>query len=156
MTPTSQILNKFHDKKRKLDYVRITRMLRGEGPMDPQTVRERDEAPGQIAEYQIGERLLEPLEESLRRMDLMSPPPENRRSEGTRVLHNIVSPSNGQRYHHNAPSNRIESVRDLSVSNTIHELHQKLGEIIHSRQMDTNYMESEEKESFDNLNNFLK
>lgn len=30
MQPTSNILNKFHDKKRRIEYVRITRMLKDE------------------------------------------------------------------------------------------------------------------------------
>ena len=80
MMPTTNVLNKYHDKKRRLEYVRVTKMLRDENELKNPSPRPKEKAGAEDKSPIMMDRILDNLEFS--NMYIEQAEPSNNRKSG--------------------------------------------------------------------------
>jgi len=176
MYPIINTLNRYHDKKRRLDYLRITKMLRDQND-DKKAPKGRDVRRSIKSDYiPITDRVLAELELTQSSNIMRSSP--LKKEDLIKVEGNWrADTSNAGKTSNNGSlkayrdklgfainkklmkeaDKTMEQVRDASVSNTLHDLNMKLGEIINKSYSVANFENSEYQanNTISNLDNFL-
>jgi len=168
MLPTTNVLNRYHDNKRRLEYMRITKMFKEEeenqGDKSAQDLK--------LKNYSISDKFLADLDvtdsraESYRQAaskNERNSQPSNDKSPSTTASLKRASISKKLGFDNNVnKKEKIKgrptegSLRENSNSRTLIDLNNKLGEIINSRSYinETNYLESIDQ-TMTNLTSFL-
>lgn len=97
MLPTTNILNKYHDKRRRLEYIRVTNMLREENEKKSPSPKPK-EKPRNDDKPIVIERILDNLEISNTYHDQPKPVKKTERSANNTILPNkntVQKPTNG-------------------------------------------------------------
>jgi len=178
MVPTTNTLNRYHDKKRRLDYLRITKMLKDQNQQKGLTPRAEIYKPGKIESAPITDRILADLELSnatnVKSSEVMngddyrrgknnrnqdfyqsnSEKSKHKSSKKEKENKNIKKPGTYQPNIKN-PDNTMDQVKEVSISNTIQDLNLKLGEIINQSYSHFEASEYQSNNTISNLDNFL-
>jgi len=173
MMPITNVVNKHHDKKRRLEYLRVTKLLKDEqeakdakeGRTPKKSSKEDKEKKRDPKEFIISDRILDELN--------LTDPEEAKKHRRTKsnfkpsqpylIKSNPTTMDNIAKQNSKKPNNKGETKKtEMSVSHTLQDLNMKLGEIINSRmntQHDSKYFENsyqQTNETMSNLNDFLK
>jgi len=176
MFPIINTLNRYHDKKRRLDYLRITKMLRDQND-DKKAPKGRDVRRSIKSDYiPITDRVLAELELTQSSNIMKSSPLKNEDLIKVEGNWRADLSSAGKTSHSGSlkayrdklgfainkklmkeADRTMEQARDASVSNTLHDLNMKLGEIINKSYSVANFENSEYQanNTISNLDNFL-
>lgn len=180
MMPVSNVLNKFHDKKRRLEYIRVTKMLKDQGDGDMEGEEDLDtlNSPKEKKDpkdFLITDRILDELDltDAEHKKHKRSPSTTKKPSQPylgksptqdnkTTAKKTGTVAKNAQQGAKNSVSKKttnIEPTKDASIS-TIKDLNHKLGEIINSRShLDSRYLENTDlflnNDTLSNLSHFL-
>ena len=114
MLPTTKSLNKYHDKKRRLEYIKITQMIKEE--------ETRKNNGGELPKDFFHKRRL------------------NQMVHGERILADLDPQIKSDKILRSA--RRRNQRKPAELSNTIQDLNQKLGEIISNSRTNTNLLEN--------------
>lgn len=180
MTPVSNVLNKFHDKKRRLEYIRVTKMLKDQGEGEGEVDEDLDtlNSPKEKKDpkdYLITDRILDELDitDTSMKKHKRSPsttkkpsqpylgksPTQQDNKTTAKKTGTITKNAQAAKNSVSKKTTNIEPTKDASIS-TIKDLNLKLGEIINSRShLDSRYLENTElfhnNETLSNLSHFL-
>jgi len=174
MMPITNVVNKHHDKKRRLEYLRVTKLLKDEqeakdakeGRTPKKNSKEDKDKRRDPKEFIITDRILDELN--------LTDPEEAKKHRRTNsnfkpsqpylIKSNPTTMDNlAKKKPQNKGESKLEKPKtEMSVSHTLQDLNMKLGEIINSRmntQHDSKYFENsyqQTNETMSNLNDFLK
>ena len=172
MMPSTNVLNKYHDKKRRLEYMRVTKILKEEQDNKNGIVKNKEDIESKIIvkkeEIFIHDRILDNLDITLEQNQTKSIIKEvsilkiekvpgsygNLAYKPQNLANNLKVPPVLMQIQ-KGPGRTDKSIE---VSNTLQDLNLKLGEIISNSRchnLEGNYLDTPMNETMTNLNNFL-
>ena len=175
MMPITNVVNKHHDKKRRLEYIRVTKLLKeeqdakdakeGKAPKKSSKGEEKKRDP---KDFIIADRILDELDLTDPEVKKHKRTNSNFRPSQPYLIKSNSTPSGESKPAIKKPQTSketnlktAETNKDMSVSHTLQDLNLKLGEIINSKMniQDSKYLENsyqQTNETMSNLNDFLK
>jgi len=159
ISPVCDVLNYYHDKRRRLEYYRVTKMLDDQKKVKRGIFKKVDK--NALKPAPITDRILVDLEQT--EFDIETANNKKKTAVGSSRTALSRATSKGEKENKGSLKEvepRSTQPRDISSSHTINELNLKLGEIINnSYNLDkTNYFDvsHQHNETISNLDNFLK
>ena len=175
MMPSTNVLNKYHDKNRRLEYIRVTKILKEEQDNKNGIIKKKEDIQPRThiskEEMLIQDRILDNLDITLEQNQTKSIiqemlPPKTERMVGSygnlaykpppQSTANSLKVPGFQLQFQKVPGGRTD--KSIEVSNTLQDLNAKLGEIISNSRchnLEGNYLDTAMNETITNLNNFL-
>ncbi|KAL4429781.1 hypothetical protein ABPG74_004418 [Tetrahymena malaccensis] len=149
MLPTTNILNKFHDKKRRIYYIQITRMLKEKEEKEGKKDNQDEQAVALRAEQKSKKEDAKKDEKNKKDEKDLNIEDKNNRSDHCKTL------NDNERFL--APLDDLDEQTKSIQSNTLQDLNHKLNDILinSTKSMQSYFFDQDVSQSIGNLSNFL-
>ncbi|EAS07005.2 hypothetical protein TTHERM_00841310 (macronuclear) [Tetrahymena thermophila SB210] len=149
MVPTTNILNKFHDKKRRIYYIQITRMLKEKEEKEGKKDNQDEQAVALKAEQKSKKEDVNKDNKNKKDEKDLNIEDKNNRSDLCKTL------NDNERFL--APLDDLDEQTKSVQSNTLQDLNHKLNDILinSTKSMQSYFFDQDVSQSIGNLSNFL-